>query len=81
MARQEASGPVELYLASIYGGSVLKLNGAMEEGGNVTYSSVRVSSDSQAVIYRADQEMDEKYELFITLERLGMYLPLLVRQE
>ena len=80
-AKQEENEVNGLYIASILDGPVLKLNGALVKGGSVTPSGVNVSSDSQAVVYRADQERDEKFELFITFEGLDMYLPLVVSGE
>jgi hypothetical protein len=77
-ADQDVNGVSELYVASIYGGQVQKLNGPLTAGGGVYYAGIKVAPDSRAVIYRADQEVDEKFELFVTLQGLEMYLPLVV---
>ncbi len=79
-ADQEVDGVTELYAASIFGGAVQKLNGTLTAGGGVYYASIKIAPDSRAVIYRADQEVDEKFELFVTLQSRDMYLPLVVSE-
>lgn len=77
-ADQEVDGVTELYAASIFGGAVQKLDATLTAGGSVYYASIKIAPDSRAVIYRADQEVDEQFELFVTLQGKDMYLPLVV---
>ena len=68
VAEQEADEVNELYRVPIDGGTPGKLSGPMTEpapghdGGDV--SSFRMRNDSAHVVYRADQETDEKHELY-----------------
>ena len=48
----------------IGGGAGVKLNGLLPAGGNVDYSGFAISPDSARVVYSADQQTDEVYELF-----------------
>jgi hypothetical protein len=52
----------ELYAVPIVGGLVEKLNGSLVSGGDVT--EWRISPDSRRVVYRADQDADEVFELY-----------------
>ncbi len=79
-ADQDVDGVTELYAASIFGGAVQKLNGTLTAGGDVYYASIKIAPDSRAVIYRADQEVDDKFELYATVLGRDMYLPLVVNQ-
>jgi Tol biopolymer transport system component len=63
-ADQDADEVTELYSVPIEGPAALgiKLNGVMAEGGDVR--SFQISPDSSRVVYWADQQTDEVYELF-----------------
>ena len=63
-ADQDTNERVELYLARIDGkGEPIKLNGALIPQGNVSSNFV-VSADGTWVLYHADQDEDEVFELF-----------------
>ena len=53
---------VELFSIPIEGGDPIKLSGALVDGGRV--QDFQVAPDSQLVVYRADEVVDEKMELF-----------------
>ena len=38
-----------------------------------------ITPDSLKVVYVADQETDEKHEMFVSFEGFGVYLPLVKR--
>jgi Tol biopolymer transport system component len=63
-ADQDTNGVNELYSAPIAGpaGSGMKLNGALPPGGGV--GGFRISPDSTRVVYRADQQTDQVWELY-----------------
>ncbi len=66
-ADQEIDGVHELFSVSTDGGPSRKLNGALAPGGQVGLDfvhSFRISPDGSRVIYWADQEVDELFELF-----------------
>lgn len=57
----------ELYSAPIVGGSFVKLNGELPVGGNVGVGSgtdFRISPDSSRVVYLADQDSNDRFELY-----------------
>ena len=66
--RRVPGGPLELYSVPLLGGESVRLNPTLVEGGNVTNQSLHlvftISSDSSRVVYVADQETDEEYELY-----------------
>ena len=64
-ADQEKNGLIELYSVSIAGPAAagIKLNPALVSGGNVGIT-FQISPDSSRVIYRADQETDQVFELY-----------------
>ena len=66
LADQQTNGVVELFQAAIGGGSVSKLNGPLTSGGNVggAEHTVLISPNSQYVYYLADQEVNDKFELY-----------------
>jgi Tol biopolymer transport system component len=72
---------LELYGNSTLGGLPIKLNAALVEGGSV--SGFLITPDSAGVIYRADQEVDQKFELYMVYNQTSrrLYLPALIRQE
>ncbi|MFN8458182.1 MAG: hypothetical protein U0401_26615 [Anaerolineae bacterium] len=66
-------------------GTVDKLNPSLISGGNVGFALL--SPDSSRVVYLADQETDEVYELFVSYEEqlsappvAPIYLPLIMRE-
>ncbi len=62
---QSTAGKIELYSVPITGGSPTKLNPALVAGGNVVALSLPVFADgSTRLAYRADQEVDERFELY-----------------
>ncbi|HEX6884992.1 MAG TPA: hypothetical protein VF530_16575 [Planctomycetota bacterium] len=64
-ADHEVLGRIELYSVSITGGPATKLNGAMTPAGDVLGAGdVRIAPDSSRVVYRADQDADQVFELF-----------------
>ena len=56
----------------------VKLNGALVAGGNLS-GIHRFGPDSSRVVYRADQDTDEVFELYMTSNYL-LHLPLILRQ-
>jgi Tol biopolymer transport system component len=64
-ADQQIRDVAELYSVPIMGpaGAGVKLNGSLVAGGDVS-SRLLISPDSGRVIYSADQEVDEVYELY-----------------
>ena len=82
-AGQDTDNMIELYSVPIGGPpkAGIKLNGALVAGGNVSdvTSSFQISPDSGRVLYIADQDKDEVFELYLT-SNYFLYLPLLLRQ-
>jgi Tol biopolymer transport system component len=62
-AAQETGG-FELYAACGGGGTAVKLNGSLVAGGNVTSFGALITPDGSRVVYHADQDTDEVYELY-----------------
>jgi hypothetical protein len=71
VADQEEDGTNELYVAPLDGSApARKVNAPLVAGGDVSIelsrrSFVEVTSDSRHVLYRADQELDERFELYL----------------
>ncbi|HKY32481.1 MAG TPA: hypothetical protein VJV23_08100 [Candidatus Polarisedimenticolia bacterium] len=70
-AEQDTAGVTELYSVPLAGGAVTRLNPPLVFNGNVRHpfefavSAVfRLTPDGQSVIYRADQERNEVFELY-----------------
>lgn len=63
-ADQEADGLAELFSVPISGpaGPVIKLNGSLVSGGDVF--AYQISPDGGRVVYRADQDTDNVFELY-----------------
>ena len=78
LADQQTDNVVELYSVPLGGQAAagVKLNGAMVTGGYVL--SFQVSPDSSRVVYIADQDTDEVYELYMSSNYL-LHLPLVLR--
>jgi hypothetical protein len=72
-ANQDNVEVFELFRVPINGGTTIKLNGPMVSGGNVSafepgFTSFFISPDSNRVVYLADQETNNVFELFATFE-------------
>ncbi len=69
LADQETDGVLELFVARTDGSaSPQKLSGALVAGGNVAtgpFPAFAISPDGARVVYLADQEKDEVFELFV----------------
>jgi Tol biopolymer transport system component len=78
-ADQQTDTVFELYSVPLGGPAAagIKFNGALVAGGNVV--NFQISPDSGRVVYRADQQTDEVFELFMTTDYL-LHLPLILRQ-
>lgn len=67
-ADQQVDERYEIYSVPLDASAApVKLNGSMIAGGDVdssSYTSFRISPDSTRVVYRADQEIDHRYELY-----------------
>lgn len=63
-ADQEQNGVVEIYSVPTVGGTTTKLNAALVNGGDVAAGSQQFSPDGTRVLYRADQNSDEVFEIF-----------------
>jgi Tol biopolymer transport system component len=63
-ADQEQDSATEIFSVSIFGGAVTKLNGPLTSGGDVTPGSPQFSPNGSRVLYHADQNSDEMFELF-----------------
>jgi Tol biopolymer transport system component len=64
VADQDHNSVDELYSVATTGGAPVKLNGPLVSGGDVSQTSSRFSPDGNRVVYRADQNTDEKFELY-----------------
>ncbi len=64
-AAQDTVGRTEVYSVPAEGGTVVKLNDSLVSGGNVVSIFLPVGSgDGARMMYRADQNADEVFELF-----------------
>lgn len=64
LADQDTDGVLELYSVPLAGGAATKLNGPMVAGGDVVDGGFVISPDSTRVVYVADQEVDDRFELY-----------------
>jgi Tol biopolymer transport system component len=81
-ADQDTDGVDELYGVSLDGSSSpIKLNGDLTGGGNV-YFDFQISPDSEVVVYRADQDLDEVIELYAStgFGSYTIFLPVILRE-
>ena len=62
-AEQEAENRFDLYSVPATGGTPVRLNGALPNGGDVL-ASFQISADSSTVVYIADQDADDVFELY-----------------
>jgi Tol biopolymer transport system component len=76
---QDTNNVYELYSVPIGGpaASGIKINGPLVAGGNVGMF-FQISPDSRRVVYRADQDIDNVYELYMTSIYL-LHLPLILK--
>jgi hypothetical protein len=63
---QETSGVLELYSVPVLGpaNASVKLNKSLPPGGDVSFGGIDISPNGEYVAYLADQEVDERVELF-----------------
>ncbi len=61
---QDVNGEDNVYSVAIGGGTPTRLNGALVSGGDVSDFPIMLSSDGNTVVYRADQDTDEVFELY-----------------
>jgi hypothetical protein len=77
-ADQYANDVIALYAVPIVGGAEpARVNAPLVPGGDV--QAYALTSDSKGVLYIADQETDGLDELFAMIDRLVLYLPLVVK--
>jgi len=78
-ANQQTATALELYSVPLGGPAAagVKLNGTLVLNGNV--KGFQISPDSGRVLYIADQDTDEVFELYMTSNYL-LHLPLILRQ-
>ncbi len=79
MADQETDGVAELFQVPVSGGPGFKVNGSLVAGGTVSSFNWLVSQDNHTVVYRADQDVDNRFELYGTFEIPIVFVPLLRR--
>jgi len=72
-ADQDTDGVNELYQVSRSApGDTVKLNSPLTAGGNVSAAGFEISSDGKRLVYLADQDADEDFELYmVDLETPG----------
>ena len=59
------------------GSSPIRINPPLVAGGRV--GPFVISPDSKGVIYQAEQDTDEVYEIYSVFDRFLIYLPVIVR--
>jgi Tol biopolymer transport system component len=64
VADQNVNEVFDLYGVAAAGGIPVKLNGTLATGGDVSATSARFSPDGARVIYQADQDIDNVFELY-----------------
>lgn len=64
VADQDTNNVNELYRVPITGGASVKLNATLVGSGDVDVFGFQISSDSQRVVYLADQDVDNEVELY-----------------
>jgi hypothetical protein len=79
LADQQTDGTNELYVVPIHGPAFAgyKLNDSLTLGGSVR--DYAVSPDGRRVVYRADQDTDEVFELYSAELRRALYIPFVQR--
>lgn len=66
VANADDSSDNEIYSVPIEGGTINKLNGTLVSGGDVLFNKFYISSDSQYVVYVADQDTNFVEEVYST---------------
>ncbi|MCB1633167.1 MAG: PD40 domain-containing protein [Xanthomonadales bacterium] len=64
LADQETNNVNELYSVPIGGGTVIKLNDPLPDGGDVGLFGIKLSPDGSTMVYSADQETNNLHEIF-----------------
>ena len=64
LADEDTSGVDELYSVLSTGGGQLKVNGPLVAGGDVDDSGFQFSSGAARILYRADQDTNDVFELY-----------------
>jgi hypothetical protein len=63
-ADQDTDEVFEIYGVPSTGGTPLKLSGTMVSGGDVFQGTMQISPDSSRVLYSADQDTNDAYEIY-----------------
>ena len=74
----EETGPLYLLIVPSIGGVPQPVNPEPVFGGFV-HPYYRITPDSKGIVYRADQDVDNQIELFITFNYEKQYLPLMTK--
>jgi Tol biopolymer transport system component len=64
VADQRVNNVFELFSVPSTGGTPIRLSGDLVVGGDVIPESIQVSPDGQTVLYRADQEVNDRIQLY-----------------
>ncbi|GAB1259773.1 TolB family protein [Aurantivibrio plasticivorans] len=64
LADQDNNNQYELFSVAPNGGNRVKLNGALVSGGDVSEASWAISPDGSKLVYAADQDVNERFELY-----------------
>ena len=64
LAVPDTEGVWEAYSVPSIGGTPVKLNAELVAGGEVDYGGLQFSPDGSRVLYRADQDMDDVWEIY-----------------
>lgn len=64
LANQVTNSVDELFIVPSSGGTPVKINGALANGGDVTDVGLQFSPDGSRVLYRADQDTDDAFEIY-----------------
>lgn len=64
LATEDTAGVHELYSVDAFGNNRVKLNGDLGSRGDVVRGGWSISPDGQRVLYQADQERDEQFEIY-----------------
>jgi WD40-like Beta Propeller Repeat len=78
-ADQQAKGIHELYRVPITGGDFQKINDPLVIDGDVQPYGFAINGDSNTVVYVADQDTNDKEELYATFLGASVYLPIIER--
>ena len=74
----EETGPLFLLIVPSAGGVPQPVNPEPVFGGFVRHY-YQITPDNKGIVYRADQEVENQIELFITYDYQKQYLPLMVK--